>query len=134
MGQQRQDAPRGGSDAGTDSDVGVRRLALAEHVLATRRARQRFLPTDLFADPAWDMMLDLYVARARQVRVGVSSLCIASAVPQTTALRWIKALTERGLIERQHDPVDRRRIYVALSEQAVARMNGLFDTLPPIAG
>src|SRR3546814_1843272 len=48
--------------------------------------------TTLFrSDPAWDMLLDLYLAAERNTRpVSISSLCIASAVPATTALRWIK--------------------------------------------
>src|SRR5690606_24209072 len=65
--------------------------------LRVRRLRDEFLPGDLFADPAWDMLLDLFAARLEQERVSVSSLCIASAVPPTTALRWIRTLTEKGL-------------------------------------
>ena len=50
----------------------------------------------IFADPAWDMLLDLMEAEIEQPRVAVSSLCIAAAVPATTALRWLKTLTEPG--------------------------------------
>ncbi len=51
---------------------------------------------------------------ARGNRVAVSSLCIAAAVPATTALRWIKALTDRGLFVRAADPQDGRRVYIEL--------------------
>jgi hypothetical protein len=44
--------------------------------------REQFFGPDLFADPAWDILLDLYAARLEQQRVAVSSLCIAAAVPQ----------------------------------------------------
>lgn len=56
-------------------------------IIRQRRAREQDLPANLFADPAWDILLDLTAARIEQKRVSVSSLCIAAAVPSTTALR-----------------------------------------------
>lgn len=87
-------------------------------MLRARRIRADFLPGDLFADPAWDMLLDLLAARLEHERVSVSSLCIAAAVPPTTALRWIRTLTDKGLVERQADPLDGRRIFIALAPDA----------------
>ena len=96
-------------------------------VLRARRLRDGIFPADLFADPAWDILLDLMAARLENVRVSVSSLCIAAAVPPTTALRWIRQLTERGLLERQADPDDGRRIFIALSQQGVAAVTRWFE-------
>lgn len=87
-------------------------------LLQARRLRDRYLPPDLFADPAWDMILDLMAARLAGSRVSVSSLCIAAAVPATTALRWIAQLTERGIFVRSKDPADARRVFIALSDEA----------------
>lgn len=87
-------------------------------IIRARRLRDQFFRSDLFADPAWDMLLDLMAARIEKGRVAVSSLCIAAAVPPTTALRWIKALTDRGLFVRSADPLDGRRVYIALSDEA----------------
>lgn len=67
-------------------------------MIRARRLRSSFLPADLFADPAWDMLLDLLQAEIVQHRVPVSSLCIAAAVPATTALRWIKSMTDRSTL------------------------------------
>ena len=86
--------------------------------LVARRKRAEFFPANLFADPAWDMILDLMVARLEDKEVSISSLCIASAVPATTALRWVKALTDGGFIKRIPDKNDARRIYVALTDEA----------------
>ena len=91
-------------------------------MIQERRLRDRFFAPDLFADPAWDMLLDLTAARLEEVNVSVSSLCIAAAVPPTTALRWIKSLTEQGLVERVADPDDQRRIFIGLSDEGFARM------------
>ncbi|WP_141395854.1 hypothetical protein [Sphingomonas spermidinifaciens] len=90
--------------------------------IRARRMRDQFFEGDLFADPAWDMLLDLYAAHLEHQRVSVSSLCIAAAVPATTALRWITTMREAGLFERHDDPFDRRRAYVGLSETAITGM------------
>lgn len=91
-------------------------------LIRKRRLRDRFFAPAIFADPAWDMLLDLYAARLEGAQVAVSSLCIAAHVPPTTALRWIAALTEQGLFARVADPADRRRIFIALTEGAAGRM------------
>jgi hypothetical protein len=86
-------------------------------LIRARRMRENYFPASLFADPAWDMLLDLMAARLEGTPVAVSSLCIASAVPATTALRWIRTLTDRGLLVRVADPRDGRRVFIDLSEQ-----------------
>ena len=108
------------------------RLPAPQRVRATIRKRQlraRFLDAELFADPAWDILLDLTAARAEGLRVSVTSLCIASGVPPTTALRWIGQMTEQGLLVREEDRVDRRRAFVALSETAVDAMARYFEAV-----
>ena len=95
-------------------------------VIRARRLRARFFPEDLFADPAWDMLLDLLQAEIAQLRVPVSSLCIAAAVPATTALRWLKSMTEQGLFVRRADPHDGRRVFVELSPQASSALRRYF--------
>ncbi|HEY0625946.1 MAG TPA: winged helix DNA-binding protein [Allosphingosinicella sp.] len=91
-------------------------------MIRARRLRDQYFPSDLFADPAWDMLLDLMAARLDGQRVAVSSLCIAAAVPATTALRWIKTLTDYGLFVRAADPHDGRRVFIELSDQAAAHL------------
>ncbi len=91
-------------------------------ILRLRRLRDNFFDPVLFADPAWDMLLDLMAARLEDEHVAVSSLCIAAAVPPTTALRWIKAMTDSQLFERHADPSDGRRIFIRLSDAATSGM------------
>ncbi|NJS14197.1 MAG: MATE family efflux transporter [Sphingopyxis sp.] len=107
----------------------ARPSAPVRRVLRQRRAREQFFPADMFADPAWDMLLDLYAAQLEGQPVAVSSLCIAAAVPATTALRWIKTMTDTGLFERQADPRDGRRIFIGLSAQAAQAMERYFAAL-----
>ena len=100
---------------------------LVRKVIRARRLRASYFSEELFADPAWDMMLDLLQAEIAQLRVPVSSLCIAAAVPATTALRWLKTLVAQGLFVRRADPHDGRRVFVELvppTSQALRRYFG----------
>lgn len=87
-------------------------------VIRARRLRDRIHGAGLFEDPGWDMMLDLFAAMLERAQVSVSSLCIAAAVPPTTALRWIGKMTEAGLFARVADPFDRRRAFMTLTPAA----------------
>jgi hypothetical protein len=105
--------------------------ALIRDMIRARRLRDELFGPGLFADPAWDILLDLTAARIEGRSVAVSSLCIAAAVPATTALRWIKQLTETGLLRRVADPDDGRRIFIELSDAAARRMMIYFaNTFP----
>lgn len=83
-----------------------------------RRARDSLFGADLFADPAWDLLLDLLLSDLDQRRVSISSACLASAVPPTTALRWIGQLETRGLVRRAAVPSDRRSSHLILTPVA----------------
>lgn len=102
---------------------------LVRKIIRQRQLRGRFLEGDLFADPAWDMLLDLTAARVEHVRVSVTSLCIASGVPPTTALRWIGQMTDAGLLQRVDDETDRRRAFITLTDKAADAMARYFAEL-----
>lgn len=99
-------------------------------IIRARRLREELFGAGLFADPAWDILLDLTAARIEGRSVAVSSLCIAAAVPATTALRWIKQLTEAGLLRRVADPDDGRRVFIELTDRAAAAMTAYFAAVP----
>lgn len=121
--------------AGPNSDYSGPTVTAREvrQVIRQRRLREELFDADLFADPAWDMLLDLYAAKLDRSRVSVSSLCIAAAVPATTALRWIKTLTDSGLFERHADIHDARRIFVQLSDGATQAMHRYFARIAHLA-
>jgi hypothetical protein len=62
-------------------------LAVAQY--DARRKRAEFVPSALLAEPAWDILLDLYIRQAQGKRTTVSSACVGAIVPATTALRWL---------------------------------------------
>lgn len=102
---------------------------LVHRIIRQRRLRERYFERELFADPAWDILLDLTAARAEHRRVCVTSLCIAAAVPPTTALRWIAQMTEMRILVREQDEEDKRRAFIALSDSAAEAMARYFDEL-----
>lgn len=103
------------------------------NVIRARRLRSRFFPDDLFADPAWDMLLDLPQAEISQLRVPVSSLCIAASVPATTALRWLRSMVDQQMFVRRADPHDGRRVFVELAPDASRAMRNYFAELGRLA-
>ncbi|WP_245646533.1 MarR family transcriptional regulator [Sphingomonas soli] len=111
------DAPDAVPIAGSDI---ARRVRI---YLAARRRRDALLGSGWFADPAWDLLLDLLASHHERRRVSVSSACIAAAVPATTALRWISILVKAGAIRRIEDPADRRRVYVELAPELAAKLD-----------
>ncbi len=114
---------RGGIDDGDAAEPAIE-APTVRAIIRARRLRGQFLAKELFADPAWDMLLDLTAAQLEERAVSVSSLCIAAEVPATTALRWIRTLTDLGLFVRVADPRDRRKVYIQLSEPGFAAMLG----------
>ena len=66
-----------------------------------RRVRSKYLPEELFSDPCWDVLLDLYEARLSSTQVSVTALGATSGVPMSTALRRIGELQQHGLVERE---------------------------------
>jgi len=59
----------------------------------------------------------------------VSALCIASGVPQTTALRYIYRLEQLGLVQTTGHPTDQRRTMVSLTDNARPRIERLLDMM-----
>lgn len=121
-------------DGGSDRLVRASRPPLPDprlvrKIIRQRQLRARFFEGDLFADPAWEMLLDLTAARVEHVRVSVTSLCVASGMPPTTALRWIGQMTDAGLLQRVDDETDRRRAFITLTDKAADAMARYFAEL-----
>jgi predicted transcriptional regulator len=88
---------------------------LAREEYHERQRRKHFLEDMFLGEPAWNMLLDLFVNSALQRRVAVSSICYAAEAPITTALRYIELMAEKGLVERFPDQTDKRRTWIQLT-------------------
>lgn len=115
---------RNGDSLPSDQEI----AATLRAIIGARGLRSRFFPSQIFADPAWDILLDLTRAKLEGQLVSVSSVCIAASVPMSTALRWVKQMTDANLLRRWTDPKDRRRDLIALTEPTADRMREYLAT------
>lgn len=104
------------------SQSGPTYASYTQAILDGRASITRHLPADLFADPALDILLDLFVAVERRERRTIKMVTLAARTPFTTALRWIRMLEKRGFIERGDDPDDRRVVTLRMLPPAHAAM------------
>jgi DNA-binding transcriptional ArsR family regulator len=103
-------------------------LALKAQVITASRTRRRaHLPDGVLGEPAWDMLLDLFMQFAGGAKVSTTSLCLASGVPSTTALRHIGLLEELGLVRRSNSAFDKRVTFVELTDAGVLAMGGYLE-------
>jgi len=117
------------NDERTLSTFAGARAQLAKELYVNRRARDRVFDAELFADPAWDILLSLYSAGHSQQRLSVSSVCVSAAVPATTALRWIGQLCRIGLICKAKSATDARVTWLCLADQAGQLLDRYLDRI-----
>lgn len=103
--------------------VRTRAASLAKKIYLARRARNAILNDNLFGEPAWDILLSLYVAKHEGYRMNVSAVCNESGVGDTTALRWIDRLIESGLVRKHRNPLDNRSSFVELANDGIWKMD-----------
>lgn len=109
------EAARGdGAPEGNLTDEKLATIAMS--IYRARRRRSKFFDASLFSEPAWDMLLDLFVANVRGRKVSVTSLCRAAEVSDATGLRWIEMLESKGLVRRRSVSEDGRLRFVELSD------------------
>jgi DNA-binding MarR family transcriptional regulator len=105
-----------------------RQLEAARAMRRARRRRSRFFLPTMFSDPAWDILLELYIAECEQRRLSIADLSDRSGVPGTTALRWLEAFEKETLVTRRCDPLDGRRVYINLSARGIRAMQAYFES------
>jgi DNA-binding MarR family transcriptional regulator len=110
--------PEASEDAVSETEL----VQMARRISQFRRKRDQMLAPIIFADPEWDILLDLFAEGGFGRTVSMSSLCIAAAVPTTTAVRCINAMIEQGVLVKSRDPHDARRVLVALTDETRRRL------------
>jgi CheY-like chemotaxis protein/DNA-binding MarR family transcriptional regulator len=92
-----------------------------------QEARTGIFGEAVMPEPAWEMLAELMRARMAGQHLSVTSLALSSKSPMTSALRRIEDLIQGGLAARMPDPVDRRRTYVELTPEGMARMQTFLE-------
>lgn len=103
-------------------------VRLAKHQYAMRRRRDAMFE-ELAGEPAWDMLLDLFIQEAEGRKTPIKNLCLASCAPTSTAMRWIDRLLKLGLVEKKGDDGDGRRSLVRLSERGRGSVSAILGGL-----
>lgn len=102
-------------------------LANAQRISRRRLLRRQLIGAeDLFGEPAWDMLIDLFIHEAEGKPVSTSSLCIASGLPMSSALRLLQRLCDAGLVTREADRHDGRRNFIRLAPDLGLRLMAYF--------
>jgi DNA-binding transcriptional ArsR family regulator len=110
------------------------RLAeIAGREYRARRSREGYFDRKLLGEPAWDIMIDLFIQQSSGKTVSVTSAAIASQVPVTTALRHLAALQKAGLVERMRSAADARVKLLRLTREGYMRVGSwLMDRTTPV--
>lgn len=109
-------------------------IKAARRAWQARRERERIFGPSLVADPAWDILLTLFLGHADRREVTVFSVCSATAVAEWTVLRWITNLVEAKLVTRQSGGRDARSISLMLTKRGMSLMCEYFIRLADLDG
>jgi DNA-binding response OmpR family regulator len=96
--------------------------SIAMPIYRARRRRSKFFDASLFSEPAWDMLLDLFIASVHGRKVSTTSLCRAAEVYEAPGLRWIGILESQGLIRRRSVSEEGDLKLVEISDSGFAAM------------
>ncbi|MES3096022.1 MarR family transcriptional regulator [Sphingomonas aerolata] len=115
--------------AGAPRPIAPALLARARQARQLRATMSAFLPQDLLVDPAWDMMIDLFIAAATGETLCVKDLTLMSGGSAAGTMRRIDRLQQAELLRRHVDPADHRRVHVSLTDTGHRAMAAMLDHL-----
>lgn len=105
---------------------------IGEAILEDRRKRSLIFNPSMFGEPAWELLLNLFVLDWDGPRLTVGGLAEVAKIPMTTALRWLGYLEAQNLVQRREHPNDARTAFISLTDSGRAAMkNYLSRTLTP---
>ena len=122
-----QAAKPGSSELVQGPEVPEELVQVAKRIKAVRDSRAAFLDSSLFGEPAWNMLLALFVAAGERYALSISALCAESGAPASTAARAINRLLGLKMVRRVPNPSDNRSAYIELSADTVGKLSELLD-------
>lgn len=108
-----------------DEDTAVEN---AKTAMRRRLLRRQLIGSpELFGDPAWEMLVDLFIHQAENKNLSISSLCVTANMPMSSALRLVQKLCDAGILSRIADPIDGRRSIINLEPETAQRLRAYFS-------
>lgn len=109
-----------------DNDDNKLLRVFVSRYMENRNLRNKMISQDLFSDPCWDILMDVFSARLNDKNISVSAVATAGNMPHTTGLRYIDTLEKIGYIYRERDDWDGRRIFVKMTDDTFRMMKEYF--------
>lgn len=121
-----------GSPRGTSSTRPQAVLETAKKAYLDRKSRSAFIGShEIFGEPAWDMLLDLFIKQTEKEEVTLKAANLSNDRPISTELRWLKLLEQHGLIACQADPHDNARHVIHLTPTGYEGMLRYLESIAP---
>lgn len=109
-------------------------LEMARRTIKFRQWRTTLFDRAMLGEPAYDILLALYVAEAEMPHVTTTRLAELADVAQTSAHRWIDYLVGKQLIHRLPHVHDKRATLLKLTEKGRASLEALFVEMIRLGG
>jgi hypothetical protein len=101
-----------------------------EKLYSDRRRRDDYFPGGLFGEPAWDLLLALFIALEDGRDLDLPKAYEAARVDPDDGPALVDKLVAAGMVVRSRGRYDKRRNTVVLTDQAVERLsNYLVDVI-----
>ncbi|HKU93994.1 MAG TPA: winged helix DNA-binding protein [Vineibacter sp.] len=110
-------------------DATLNRSERIRAMLREHKLRARIFRGSALIDPGWNMLLDLMLAHLEGRQIYLSSLCMASGLPITNGKRRVAQLIADGLVRRDGDHADRRRVLISLTASGLDRLFAYLDQI-----
>lgn len=104
------------SDATAADGTGVWLRAVAERLYSDRRKRDEHFPPGLFGEPAWDLLLALYVAMEDGREMSLAEAVEAARIEPELGQDLVRRMESENLVASRRDSI-------RLTENATERLN-----------
>ena len=99
----------------------------ARRTIRRRLLRRQLIGSEeLFGEPAWEILLDVFVHECEGKPLAITSTCATAGIPMSSGLRLIQKLCDANILRRFPDPFDGRRCFVRLQPASRDRMRAYF--------
>jgi len=102
-------------------------LDRARAMIGLRRSRHQYFNPAMFGEPAWDILLSLYLADSAGERPTTVKLAALIDTPLSSVIRWLSYLEKERLIERIAHPTDRRIAFLKLTPKAIQALEAFLS-------
>ena len=110
----------------TDLDS-MRQALNARYLTEISRRVDATLENPLLSNPGWNILLDLFVHRSEGKPIGIIDLCIAANTPTSTALRYVQAMLDSGVIIKIQATDESQQLVVQLSDATYSAMRSILS-------